>query len=994
MEKLRIFVSSPGDVGRERLLSRHVIARLRGEYGRRVDLEAYFWEHEPMRGSTDFTGTIPDPSAFDIVVCILWSRLGSPLNENYRKADGSPYASGTEYEFEVALAGRLKNGKPEILVYRNEQEPTVPIEPASVREEKIRQYEALKAFLQKWFFNPDGSFRLAWNSYKGLDDFGSKLEDHLRKIIDEKAPALAPRAAPVAFGSYSRGSPFRSLQPFRFEDADIFFGRTKAIDDVLNALQNQAAAGTAFALIFGSSGSGKSSLVRAGVIPLLVQPGAIEGIGLWRRAEMRPSAAAPDIFFALANALVSATALPEVIDGGVTAQELADALRKASGSISLVLKTALTQVSREVQAKEHLPLPPSARLVLLIDQFEELFTLTDRFSAETQKGFVTALAELARSGVVWVIATVRSEFFGQCETIPELVRLKSGKGEFQLLPPTRPELSQIIRLPAIASGLEFETDRQSGANLDDALLEAAGHDSGALPILEFTLDELYKRRSDHTLTYAAFKTLKGVEGALETKAEEVFNQVPPEIRGEFDFIFRALVTVDLGEGKETAFTRRIAVIEELATTTARRDLIEAFVDGRLLVTDTDQQNRATVQIAHEALFEHWPRLRTVLEASLEFLRRRARAGSAFALWKEKDDRSYLWTRGKSLAEAQDLLAHQDELTLREAEFARASVQAGQAVRWKGLAAVIVVTLIVLGAAAMGYRLWKKSQSEAEVRDLRAQLARVLAEPNSHPYEVANLSQRIIERSAGDSEAWAAYAKALLDQGDFESFRRALGQWEENVSPPPARIDALRGDEEAKRGHLHQAIKYWSGYLGSPKLTSDEREKTWEKLARASASLGQWIETKAFLTDWIMNKDNVHARLLRAEAGRQLRDWQAAQQDLDRARELAPNSPAVKNFPPIVSASMIAPLDAKIQRSPRDGAAWLERARVLLSARQFEAALSDAETALKLMPDSVEALEARAEINRALNRISAAEADRRQAEELKATQEMTPHENPQ
>jgi len=936
-----------------------------------------------MRGSTDFTGTIPDPSAFDIVVCILWSRLGSPLNENYRKADGSPYASGTEYEFEVALAGRLKNGKPEILIYRNQQEPTVPIEPASVREEKIRQYEALKTFLQKWFFNPDGSFRIASNSYQGLDDFSSKLESHLRKIIDEKAPILAPKAPPVAFGSYSRGSPFRSLQPFKFEDTDIFFGRTKAIDDVLNALQSQAAAGTAFALIFGSSGSGKSSLVRAGVIPLLVQPGAIEGIGLWRRAEMRPSAGAPDIFFALANALVSPTALPEIIAGGVTARELADGLRKPSGSVSLVLKTALTQASRDVQAKEHLLVPPSARLVLLIDQFEELFTLTDRFSAETQTGFVTALAELARSGVVWVIATIRSEFFGQCEAIPELVRLKSGKGEFQLLPPTRPELSQIIRLPAIASGLEFETDRHSGANLDDALLEAAGHNSGALPILEFTLDELYKRRSDHTLTYAAFKTLKGVEGALETKAEEVFNQLPPRTRGEFDFVFRALVTVDLGDGEKAAFTRRIAVIEKLATTTARRDLVEAFVDGRLLVTDTDQQNRAIVQIAHEALFEHWPRLRTMLEANLEFLRRRARAGSAFALWKEKGDRSYLWTRGKSLAEAQDLLAHQSELTQREVEFARASVQAGQAVRWKGLAAIIVVTLLVVGATTMGYRLWRKSKIEAEVRNLRAQLARVLAEPRSQPYEVASLSQRIIELSVGDSEAWAAYAKALLDQGDFESFRGALEQWEHNVSPRPARIDALRGDEEARRGQLPQAIKYWSSYLESPQLTSDERERTWEKLARASASLGQWIEAQVFLTDWITNRDNVHARLLRAKARRGLRDWQAAQQDLDRARELAPNSPEVKSFPPIVAASLIAPLDAKIQRSPRDADAWLERARVLMTAKEFEAALSDAQNALKLMPDSVEALEVRAEINSALNRI--AEADRRRAEELKAAQ---------
>ena len=124
-----------------------------------------------MRASTDYQGNIPKPSDFDIVICILWSRLGSPLNEKYRRADGSPYASGTEYEFENAVEARQLSGKPELLVYRSRQQPMIPIEPEQQRNEKIRQFEALQGFLKRWFLNPDGTIRIASNDYRDLEEF-------------------------------------------------------------------------------------------------------------------------------------------------------------------------------------------------------------------------------------------------------------------------------------------------------------------------------------------------------------------------------------------------------------------------------------------------------------------------------------------------------------------------------------------------------------------------------------------------------------------------------------------------------------------------------------------------------------------------------------------------------------------------------------------------------------------------------------------------------
>lgn len=224
MKTLKVFVSSPGDVGRERVLTGHVLDRLQGEFQRRALIEPYFWEHEPMRAVTDFQGNIPKPSEFDIVICILWSRLGAPLNDKYRHADGSPYASGTEYEFESSLEAHQLNDKPELLVYRNRQQPMIPIEPEAERNEKIRQFDALQAFLKRWFLNPDGTIRIASNDYQNLAIFEEKLENNLRDLIDQLAPPLAgPQPESMPGATYAKGSPFRQLRPFEFEDAEIFF---------------------------------------------------------------------------------------------------------------------------------------------------------------------------------------------------------------------------------------------------------------------------------------------------------------------------------------------------------------------------------------------------------------------------------------------------------------------------------------------------------------------------------------------------------------------------------------------------------------------------------------------------------------------------------------------------------------------------------------------------------------------------------------------------
>ncbi len=141
------------------------------------------------------------------------------------------------------------------------------------------------------------------------------------------------------------------------------------------------------------------------------------------------------------------------------------------------------------------------------------------------------LDAFARSGRVWVICTLRSDFYPRLANLPKLTALKEGAGQYDLLAPTASEIGQMIRLPTRAAGLHFEEDPASSERLDDRLRDAAAERPEILPLLQFTLEELYQRRTeDGTLTLAAYRELGGVEGSLAQRAETVFKELPADVQ--------------------------------------------------------------------------------------------------------------------------------------------------------------------------------------------------------------------------------------------------------------------------------------------------------------------------------------------------------------------------------------------------------------------------------------------------------------------------------
>ena len=635
MRRLRIFISSPGDVQKERQVARSIIGRLVAEFADIVALDPYFWEYEPMRVTADFQTQIAPPSDFDIVVCILWSRLGTPL----QAPDGRRYQSGTEYEVNTAIAAYRARGSPDVLVYHSQTPAEIRRAPKEAREHAYRQLEALEVFLDRLALDPQtGAIKGAIIRYSNLAEFEERVEEHLRKLIVGRVGELPPDEVPRRSAPAWSGSPFRGLELFDFEHAAIFFGRTRAIGDIVDRLRRQAARlaeqgpaveeGTAiFLLVSAMSGAGKSSLVRAGVLPLLTRPGVIEGIGLWRRAIMLPSTSSGDLFDSLAVALIAPEALPELSSSGSSAQEVAAMLRRSPASVDVLISQTLAHAADLLRIEEDRQLermitqyradgrsedarrcadvrrilkPRAARLVLVVDQLEEIFTLPRfRDSPGAAADFVSALAALARSGNVFVIATLRSDFFGRCAELPELMQLKEADGHYDLALPSSQEIGQIIRQPAIAAGLHYETLGEPGQEmaLDERLRDdAIGHPE-ALPLLEYCLSGLYDLRRGNLLTHEAYGRLGGVEAALAKRAEDVFQDLDAAAQDAFDPAMRRLTTVS-HEKDSIAYARSWADYRQLCEIPGGQAFVDAFVGprARLFIAGQDQAGHAVVTL--------------------------------------------------------------------------------------------------------------------------------------------------------------------------------------------------------------------------------------------------------------------------------------------------------------------------------------------------------------------------------------------------------------
>jgi CheY-like chemotaxis protein len=189
--RLRVFVSSPGDVIPERKVVKHIIDYLNEEFSGSALLIPIFWEEEPLLATETFQSQIISPRDTDIYVGIFWSRLGSILPDHIRRPDGSRYMSGSEFEFEDAFNGSKETGKPDILVYQKMGDPTIPLSDRASVMDRFDQKERLAGFVEQWFKSEDGdSFIAAFHGFESTEQFEEMLTGHLRKLVNKQLADL------------------------------------------------------------------------------------------------------------------------------------------------------------------------------------------------------------------------------------------------------------------------------------------------------------------------------------------------------------------------------------------------------------------------------------------------------------------------------------------------------------------------------------------------------------------------------------------------------------------------------------------------------------------------------------------------------------------------------------------------------------------------------------------------------------------------------------
>ncbi len=805
----------------ERLRTALIADKLSQEYGRLFQIEIYRWEHEALIASKHFQDALEPPSAFDIVVLILWSRLGTPLPEKtsereYRGIDGRVPVTGTEWEYEEALRAARQNGAPDLLAFRKVS--PAPIDPidTTAQAQSMDQLAALNAFWTRHFVDRD-VFLSAFDEYRTLEEFAVRFEQSLRKLIERRAKNTAAAGSEPLW----LGDPFRGLESYEFEHAPIFFGRDAAITKAAEQVAINARSGSAFLLVSGASGSGKSSLVKAGVVPRLMKPQRVSGISFLRRCVFRPALASEskDLFLAFADALMRGSepdiGLPELVGPGQGVADLASYLRSSVDNPGFTFNTALGRLTEAARQTAGLLACEEAKLLLVVDQLEELFTLPVR--DHERRSFIRLLAGLARSGGVWVIATLRADFWSRAAEIPELIALAAGHGRLDLSAASPAELAEMVRKPAQASGLSFEAHFKSSIGLDAILAEHAAAAPGALPLLSFTLDELYRNaraRMETVLTHASYEALGGLEGAIAKRADEVLATLPREAQASLPRVLRALTTVS---GSAELPVARPASLAAFAEDSPASKLIEAFVAARLLVA-TSERETASIRLAHEALISRWQRAQQQLALDRRDLEIRALVEQQFDRWRTASgflSRWQLLLRNPDLANAVDLGRRwKDEIEPPIRNFVRRSSQRARISQSFTAAAAVLFAIV----AVQAFYSERKAQSEArraEIASNQERLQRDQAQLNNSRFlsDLANQSFQSGELTKSTLLALEALPSRfdVLDRPYFADAEAVLSSSFQQASTAGEtikviQIDAAR-DEGIKASHFSADGQY-------------------------------------------------------------------------------------------------------------------------------------------------------------------------------------------
>ncbi len=527
-----------------------------------------------------------------------------------------------------------------------------------------------------------------------------------------------PPAPPLTF----ENNPWRGLGSYESSDAALFFGREEEIAALSARIVEQP-----LTVVLGASGSGKSSVVKAGVVPALLASG-------WQVA-------------------------PIVRPGTAPLASLAAALAPPGRSV-----TGATADSIAALVNARLKASPDAKLLIVIDQFEEMITLVRRAGERERTIALLARVLSAHPDSLRVVITLRSDFEPNFDRAGLGERWQQGRFVVPLM--SRGGLRDVIEKPATARVLYFDP-----STLVDALLDEVVATPGALPLLSFALSEMYiryvqRQSADRAITREDFDAVGGVVGALRSRAEAEHDRLDEASRGTLRRLMLRLVTA---EGTGIARRRASDADLEFASSTEQQrasEVVQRMVDARLLTQGKDADGERFVEPAHDALVRGWGRLAewVRLENDANFpLSQQQRLNRAAREWlgaEGKDKHGLLWSDGSRSSQLAPLVRrHAPWLTVTELAFARRSVR-GRRIAIAGVAAALAAIGAAGVAAVIGGRLASARAEQVRIASIvRSATAMVSEDPLLAAQLLGSLDSGMV-RSADNATRLAMLGAAL------------------------------------------------------------------------------------------------------------------------------------------------------------------------------------------------------------------------------------------
>nr|WP_244291162.1 helix-turn-helix domain-containing protein [Streptomyces subrutilus] len=599
--------------------------------------------------------------------------------------------------------------------YASDDTGTLPF-PAQLRRLRMQRGMSLADLARRTHYSKGYLSKIETGAKRVTVDVARRCDEVLRadgellRMVRETAP---PDPAPGEARPEAGACPYRGLPAFTAQDAGWYFGRERATAELVERVFERIGGGPL--MLVAPSGAGKSSLLNAGLVPALRRVGGfpMPGADAWPVVRFTPTAhPLEELLVCTAKVLGGDLAL-EAEELRERPAALLEAFRRLSESSP---GPSGAQHREQGQGQGQGMEPPPVRLVLIVDQLEELFTLCS--DEDERHAFARVLSELSTSGPAGdgpdpavVVLGVRADFTGSCLDLPDLAPAFAS-GLFVLPPMSLAELRESITRPAELAGITLEPGLVPLLLRDAGLREdAPGHTpSGVLPLVSHALMATWQQRTGSTLTVAGYERTGGIQGAIARTAETVFARLYPAEQRTIRRVLVRLVHVADGAGATRRRMNRTALLGRPAAPDRAAAALDTFVRARLVTVDRD-----TVEITHEALLHAWPRLRGWIHADRAGLLIHQQLAHAAAEWEREDrDPSALY-RGTRLETARawaDELDGRSRLGPREEDFLRAS-QAGEdarerqgrrqvRLRQRMLATLVVLLVLAVGAGGLAY----------------------------------------------------------------------------------------------------------------------------------------------------------------------------------------------------------------------------------------------------------------------------------------------------